>query len=102
MELHGLNATVALPLADRATSLAAAIEEGLWQHAVVEPSRRNLKPAKGTASRLTVGSAAADLDAGRLAYEVCVCHLMLELVDSFCVHQHFCVSSPTNIQLQAH
>jgi len=81
VDTHGLNATVALPLANRATSLAEAIEEGLWQHAVVEPHRRQFKPAKETVPGLTVAnasadSAAADFDAGRLAYEVCMCAIL--------------------------
>ena len=78
MQYHGLNATVAVPLADRATSLAAAIEEGLWQHAVVAPQRRTSAPtdATGGASAGAAGAGAtADFDAGRLAYEVCVIYL---------------------------
>jgi len=83
VQYHGLNATVAVPLADRATSLAAAIEEGLWQHAVVAPQRRTSAPtdATGGASAGAAGAGAAgagataDFDAGRLAYEVCVIYL---------------------------
>jgi hypothetical protein len=64
VQSYGLDPATALPLADRATRLAAALEEGLWRHAVVRRRSSRGPPPPDEAE------AEADAGAGRLAYEV--------------------------------